>query len=210
MRTILVSLSVIILLAACKKSETNTNTLSAVTTVNNLIADTIIGITPMGQPYGVGKYTLFSIENNTIVESSDSATNKWDIGFRGTNIITNSGNSGPGNGGAFIQVGAFDDFKLISNDSTFKVDNTPTSYAVPFGSNKGWYVYNAATNLVTAIPGRILVIRTANNKFAKIEILNYYKGGITPAASASDNDKLAKQRFYTFRFQYQANGTKQF
>lgn len=210
MRTLLVSLAAIVLLAACKKSETVNNTVTAVITVNNLIADTIIGITPIGQPYGSGKYTLFSIENNTIISNIDSATTKWDIGFRGTNIITNSGNSGPGNGGAFIQVGAFDDFKTISNDSTFKVDNAPTSYAITYGSNKGWYVYNGATNLITAIPGRILVVRTANNKFAKIEILNYYKGGVTPASTASDAVKLSEQRYYTFRYQYQSNGTKQF
>ena len=33
----------------------------------------------------------------------------------------------------------------------------------------------------------------------KIEIQNYYKGGVTPDATASDNDKLTKQRYYTFR-----------
>jgi hypothetical protein len=43
-------------------------------------------------------------------------------------------------------------------------------------------------------PGRILVIRTASGKYAKIEIQNYYKGGVTPDATASDNDKLMKQR----------------
>lgn len=210
MKSLYVSLAAIIFLVACKKTEQENNTLTAVTTVNNLIADTIVGISPMGQPYGTGKYTLFSIENNTVIANSDSATTKWDIGFRGTNIIINGGNSGPGNAGAFIQVGAFDDFKTISNDSTFKVDNAPASYAITYGSNKGWYVYNGATNLITAIPGRIIVIRTANNKFAKIEILNYYKGGTTPATTASDAQKLSLQRYYTFRFQYQSNGTKQF
>ena len=53
---------------------------------------------------------------------------------------------------------------------------------------------------ILKFPGRILVIRTATGKYAKIEILNYYKGGVTPDASASDNDKLTKQRYYTFRF----------
>ncbi len=210
MKRIIVSASLVLIFTACKKTETAVSTLSAVTTVNNLIADTIIGITPIGQPYGSGKYTLFSIENNAVIANSDSATTKWDIGFRGTNIITNSGNSGPGNGGAFVQIGAFDDFKTISNDSTFSVDNAPLSYAIPYGSNKGWYVYNGATNLITAIPGRILVVKTASNKFSKIEILNYYKGGVTPAITASDADKLTKQRYYTFRFQLQTNGTKQF
>jgi hypothetical protein len=65
-------------------------------------------------------------------------------------------------------------------------------------------------NLVTAIPGRVLVIRTGTGKFAKVEILNYYRGGVTPASTASEDDKLRKQRFYTFRFAYQPNGSLKF
>lgn len=179
-------------------------------TVSDLVADTILGIAPSGQPYGAGKYTFFSLENNAVVPSSDSATNKWDIAFRGTSIITNSGNSGPGNGGGFVFTGLFDDLKTIPADSTFKTDNAPSSYAITSGSNRGWYIYNAPVNLITPIPGRVLVIRTATGKFAKVEILNYYKGGVTPAASASDDEKLKKQRFFAFRFLFQPDGSKVF
>lgn len=178
--------------------------------VSDLVADTILGIAPSGQPYGAGKYTFFSLENNAVVPSSDSATNKWDIAFRGTSVITNGGNSGPGNGGGFVFTGLFDDLKTIPADSTFKTDNAPSSYAITSGSNKGWYIYNATVNLITPIPGRVLVIRTATGKYAKVEILNYYKGGVTPAASASDDEKLKKQRFFTFRFLFQPDGSKVF
>ncbi|MDO9155766.1 MAG: hypothetical protein Q7U17_02765, partial [Sediminibacterium sp.] len=64
--------------------------------------------------------------------------------------------------------------------------------------------------LVTPIPGRVLVVRTASGKYAKVEILNYYKGGTTPATTASDAIKLTTQRYYTFRFSFQPNGTKTF
>ena len=40
--------------------------------------------------------------------------------------------------------------------------------------------------------------------------LNYYKGGVTPDPTASNADKLTKQRFYTFRYAYQPNGSKTF
>jgi hypothetical protein len=179
-------------------------------TVSDLVADTILGIAPSGQPYGSGKYTFFSLENNTVVPSSDSATNKWDIGFRGTSIITNSGNSGPALGGGFVFTGLFDDLKTVPADSVFKTDNAPSAYAITSGSNKGWYVYNGPVNLITPIPGRVLVIRTATGKYAKVEILNYYLGGVTPAASTTDDEKLKKQRYYTFRFLFQPNGTKTF
>ncbi len=178
--------------------------------VSDLPADTIIGIGTDGQPYGSGKFTLYSLEQNKIIANTDSASTMWDIGFRGTTIITNSGNSGPGNGGAFIYIGLFSDLNTIPSDSTFRIDNAPTSYAIPTGSGNGWYIYDGADFLINPIPGRVLVIRTASGKYAKIEIINYYKGGVTPPASASDEEKISKQRYYTFRYIYQADGSKTF
>lgn len=213
MRKIFLVLAVIIsgvFFVSCKKENVKATVVLQTKTVSELPGDPIIGLTAQGQPYGSGKFTLYSLETNKIIDNSDSVSSKWDIGFRGTTIITNNGTSGPGNGGAFIYVGIFTDLKQISADSIFRTDNAPTSYAIKTGSGKGWYSYNGATQLITPIPGRVLVIRTANGKFAKLEILNYYKGGVTPDASASDNDKLTKQRYYTFRFTYQANGNKQF
>lgn len=206
---------------ACTKDEapaidtTNNGTFKvftqgSVTTVQNLQADTIIGLSPIGQPYGAGKYTFFSLADGALVANSDSATSKWDIGFRGTTIITNGGNSGPGAGGAFVQVGLFSDITAVSNDSTFRTDAAPSSYAITTGSNRGWYVYDGPNNLITPIPGRVLMIRTATGKYAKLEINNYYKGGVTPATTASDNIKLTEQRYFTFRYTYQPNGTKNF
>jgi hypothetical protein len=63
---------------------------------------------------------------------------------------------------------------------------------------------------LTPIPGRVLVIKTAKGKYAIVEILNYYKGGVTPAVSASDDIKLKTQRFYTFRYAYQSDGSMNF
>lgn len=213
MKTNLIALTIIssaILLASCDKDEVPAPVTLQTKTVTSLHADTIIGMSSIGQPYGSGKYTLYSLESNKVIDNADSATTKWDVGFRGTTIITNGGNSGPGAGGAFIYTGTFGDLSQISADSTFRTDNAPTSYAIKTGSGNGWYSYNGATNLITPVPGRILVIRTATGKYAKIEIQNYYKGGVTPDATASDNDKLMKQRYYTFRYSYQSDGTKKF
>ena len=183
-------------------------------TVQNLIADTIIGITPGvppagGIPYGAGKFTFYSLETNSIIPSTDSATNRWDLGFRGTTIITNSGSSGPGQGGAFVWTGLFADLKSIPADSTFRVDAAP-NFAIPVGSGRAWYTYSQAEQLVRPIPGKILVIRTSSGKFAKVEILNYYKGGVTPAVTEPDSVKYKLQRHYTFRYTFQPNGSRDF
>jgi len=208
-----------VFLSSCKKESqpidtTNNGTYKVfttgnITTVQNLAADTIIGLAPSGQPFGAGKFTFFSIENKTLVSNADSATTKWDLGFRGTSIIVNSGTSGPGSGGAFVWNGTFENLLEIPVDSVFRTDNA-SSLAIPSGSGKGWYNYNGPVNLLTPLPGKVLVIKTANGKYAKMEILNYYKGGQTPSSTASDDIKLREQRYYTFRFEFQPNGTKKF
>lgn len=180
-----------------------------VTTVQNLTADTIIGVSSMGQPYGSGRFSFFSLENKVKVPNSDSATQNWDIALRGTTILTNGGTSGPGSGGAFVWVGAFNDLTSIPADSAFKTDNAP-SYAITTGSGKGWYNYDGPTNLITPLPGRILVIRTAKGRYAKVEILNYYKKGQTPAATDADDVKIKNQRHYLLRYTYQSDGSKNF
>ena len=211
----------ILVFTACKKDDATitidkTNdgsfkvfTEGKVTTVQNLIADTIVGFLPSGQPVGANKFTFFSIENGRLVPSSDSATTNWDVAFKGTTILTNAGTSGPGAGGAFVQIGTFDALTTISADSTFRTDAAPV-YAITTGSGKGWYNYDGANNLITPLPGRVLVIRTASGKYAKLEITNYYKKGVTPSASASEDEKLHNQRYYGFRYTFQANGTKNF
>ena len=203
-------LAAVVFFQSCTKDEVSEPQVTLIQKiVKDVPADTIVGLSGIGQPVGVGKYTFYSFENNAIVPNSDSNSTKWDIGVRGSTIITNGGTSGPGNGGAFVYVGTFDDLTSVPADSTFKVDAAP-NFAITTGSNKGWYLYTPQTNLLTPLPGRVLVFRTATGKYAKVEILNYYKGGTTPAATDPDAVKIYTQRFYTFKFAYQADGTKNF
>ena len=197
-------------IVACTKSDNTTVLPVTAVTVKDIPADTVVGLSAQGAPITNGVYTYYSLEKNAIVPAADSATTKWDIAFMATKIITNGGTSGNGLGGAFIYTGLFDALTTVPTDSVFKTDNAPSSYAITYGSGKGWYNYDGLTNIITPLAGRVLVIRTASGKYAKMEITSYYKGGITLPATASDADKLTKQRYYTFRYAYQPNGTKTF
>ncbi len=197
-------------IAACSKSTSTVVLPIAALSVKDIPADTVVGLSAQGAPITNGKYTFYSLEKNAIVPNTDSASTKWDIAFMATRIIINGGTSGAGQGGAFVYTGLFDDLKIIPADSVFKTDNAPTSYAITAGSGKGWYTYDGLNNLITPLAGRVLVIRTASGKYVKMEITSYYKGGATLPASASDMEKLTKQRYYSFRFAYQPNGTKMF
>ena len=207
-----ISAAAILIFAACSKDENGGTGIQPLTvrTAKDIIADTIIGFSSTGQPVGTGKFTFYSLENNAIVPSADSNSGKWDLAFRGTTILTNSGASGPGNGGALVYVGTFGELGSVPADSVFRTDLSPSNLAIPLGSNRGWYIYNPTANLITPIPGRVIVVRTAAGKYAKLEILNYYKGGVTPDASAPDIVKLREQRYYTFRYVWQPNGTNRF
>ncbi|HEX5154760.1 MAG TPA: HmuY family protein [Parafilimonas sp.] len=178
---------------SCKKDDnTKPETPLQTTPVKNIEADPALNN---------NHFVFYSLETNQQIDYTDSATTKWDVGFRSTTIIVNGGNSGPGNGGAFVQTGAtFPDYTTVAADSAFKTDAAP-AYAIPTGSGNGWYNYNFETNIISPIPGRLLVIRTANGKYAKVEILSYYKDA--PASPTSDD----APRYYSFQFIYQPDGT---
>ena len=211
MSKIAMGLGLCIALVACSKEEgTEVVVPVSAITVKDLPADTVTGLGADGRPQYAGSITYYSLVDNKVIASTDAASTKWDIAFSSLKILINGGTSGPGIGGGFVQIGSFDALKTIPADSTFAVDNSNASkFAIPQNSS-GWYIYNGLTNLVTPAAGRVLVIRTATGKFAKIEILNYYKGGVTPDPTASNADKLTKQRYYTFRYAYQPNGSKTF
>src|SRR5690349_4398674 len=58
------------------------------------------------------KYTLYSFSDGAVVANADSASAKWDIGFRGTTIILNGGASGPGAASGQIVAGIFEEIVL--------------------------------------------------------------------------------------------------
>jgi hypothetical protein len=156
----------------------------------------------MGQPVG-GVFTKFSFSQNAIV-TNDS----WDIAFRGTTIVVNGGSAigitdeptRTGNGAVSILSNTLSGVIAVPNASTFKQDGAST-YAIPTGSGAGWFNYDGATNLVTPIAGKIFVIKTHDGKYAKMEIISYYKDApVNPNASSLS-------RYYTFKYVYQSSGT---
>lgn len=156
-------------------------------------------------------YTLFSFNDNAIVQNSDSSSTKWDIGFRGTTIILNGGTSGPGQAQGQIVAGVFDE--LTEALEAGYLSDTQNEKAI-LGSN-GWYNYTGTTSVpnhaILPIAGKILLLKTANGKYAKIEIISYYQGNpdsTTPAFA--DLATRPASRYFTFRFIYQPDGSRNF
>ncbi|MFD0796963.1 IPT/TIG domain-containing protein [Maribacter chungangensis] len=154
-----------------------------------------------GQPVG-GPFTKFSFETGAVTDSDT----EWDIAFRGTTIAVNGGTvtgtaeepARTGNAAAAIVDGIFAD--VLSVEGMTFAQDADTAFAIPTGSDNGWYNYNFMTNLVVPIPGKILVFRTHDDKVAKVEILSYYKD-----APANPDGFADESRFYTFNYVYNPN-----
>jgi hypothetical protein len=195
---IILPLSLLVLTNACKKdddenTDPNAKTLE-IKTYTNLDA------TASGSQGQIGgHYTLFSFSTGNTVSITDSATTKWDIGFRSTSVIINGGTSGPGNAGVIIKSSVFDDIKEA--DASGYIQDNGAVLAIPTGSGNGWYNYDGATNIISPIAGKVFVVRTADNKYAKFEIISYYKD------APAQPDANSVSRYYTFRYVYQPNGT---
>ena len=156
----------------------------------------------MGQPIS-GPFTKFDFDTGM---ETDSETD-WDIAFRATDIIVNGGSSmgtideptRNGDGGAYIAMGTMADVTEV--DVSIFAQDSENGYAIMSGSGNGWYTYTGPpTFLVTPTAGRILVFKTADGKFAKVEILSYYQGAPDSPDAFTD-----QSRYYTFNYVYQPN-----
>ncbi len=208
-------------LSACDSADPVATPLPA-RTASDVVADPATRDPNTGATIATGRYTLYSLRDNRVVLSydnpvrTDSATTSWDLGFRGTSIIVNGGTSGPGQGAATVAVGLFDAFTAVPDSVTLRVDgaaasvcpgtNTPggmvpgTPRAICTGSNNGWYNYNQPQNLIAPIPGRTILVRTADGRgYAKVQIQSYYLGApATPVTLGGPGD--TPDRRYTFRY----------
>ncbi len=169
----------------------------------------------MGPPPRIGEtneFTLFSFASGAIVSTSEIGTSNWDIGFRHSEIIFNSGTSGPGTVMAQVVQGIFDELNEApeagyqsDNDPTFVVASSPLPPGAP-AANFWWQNGGSGSStIVSPIAGQVIVVKTSQNRYAKMEILSYYKG-----APATPNNMTDLDRHYTFRYVYQPNDTRVF
>jgi len=155
-----------------------------------------------GQPV-YGEFIKFNFATGQTTTSDTD----WDIALRGTIILINGGEktgiddepNRTGNGSAYIANGTMS--SVTSVDTSRLREDAVNAQAIPTGSGTGWYMYaGAPTHLITPIAGKILVFKTHDGKYAKMEILSYYKDAPANPDAFEDFDK-----YYTFNYVYQPN-----
>jgi len=199
---------IILLFASCEKSSNN----------DIIIDEDVITFVELNaSQYDVnildslvtGKFEKFSFsEGDTVTHEN------WDVAFSGTTIIVNGGasyNVGQpervGNAAVYIATGIMSDIRTVDL-TKLEQDNVSgpaiiDDLGVP-PPGEGWASYDMDAHILSPTPGRILVFRTHDNKYAKMEILYFYD---TPNPIPSEGDFGG---FYTFNYVYQSDGGTNF
>jgi len=187
-----------LLFASCDKDDdpvADTNTLKVVT-----IEDLNSGatITDPRQADSV----CFSLEKGEAVAASSA---DWDIKFKSTTIIFGNGASGQVVEGLLSSYEAAPESGYVASiGGSDRADNP--SYYTYTGQN------TEPLHAVLMKPGRLIIVKTGKGKYAKIEMINYYKGNPktdTPDFADYENKRPA-DKHYTFKYVLQADGTNKF
>ncbi len=135
-------------------------------------------------------YVYYSLRENRPVETEDGA---WDIAFQNTNIRVN---------GSVQLVETPFEAVVTAPEDGYQRDEAARA-AIPGGSGNGWYLYDSGSHKIMPIPGRTLILKTAAETYAKLEILSYYFMDLP-----SGSDEGGDPRYYTFRFAHQTDGSR--
>lgn len=224
----LAAVAITVFIGACDSASTEPEPVPLETQLaEDVPADPASGRDPeTGRSISNNLFTLYDLDANQIVLSSlvtdsaqrraDSTGTAWDIGFRGTTIIFNGGESGPGEASAQILAQLFDEVvEAPAGGYTTDGENTAcpqvqtpagpvpgSKLAICTGSGNGWYNYNPDQLLISPIPGRTIVMKTATGNYASLRILGYYQGNPNPP------DPNKPSRYYTFEFIVQPDGSR--
>jgi len=159
-----------------------------------------------------GNFVRFSFSEGGIVTNEN-----WDVAFRGTTLIVNGGGKAnidqpdrTGNVAVYIATGSMSEINSVDTSRLLQ-DNSSGSAILnnimidDLGvSGEGWASYSFSTHLFSPRAGRILVFRTHDNKYAKMEIIYFYDS-LNPDTGNGDIGG-----YYTFNYVYQSDGTINF
>ncbi|MDO6813858.1 HmuY family protein [Tenacibaculum soleae] len=154
-----------------------------------------------------GEFVKFSFKSGTIVTNDN-----WDIAFRGTTILVNGGEptgktqepNRTGNAALTIVEGKFSEIKKVPSAAVFKQD-AADALALPKST---WYTYDRSDHSIDPATGKVLIIKTNDGHYAKMEIISYYKD--MDSSNSADPANSGAQ-YYTFNYVYNVNsGDKNF
>ena len=155
------------------------------------IGDSLVGPTTQTlDASSSDQWTYFDFSRNAAVTNPGPLD--WDIAVRRFYIIANGGPGFPGQAGlADLGAISFDSLRVLP-DSAFQV--TAKDSVNP--AIRRWYDYGFSSHILRS-KNHVYAVRTADGKYAKLQVVSYYCGEATPGC-------------FTIRYAYQGNGTRSF
>jgi len=144
----------------------------------------------------------FSLEKGQAVAASSA---DWDIKFKSTTITFGNGASGQ------VVEGVLSSYETAPE----------SGYVASIGGsdregNPSYYTYTGQNTVplhaILMKPGRLIIVKTGKGKYAKIEMISYYKGNPkTDTPEFADYEKTRPaDKHYTFKYVLQPNGSNTF
>ncbi len=134
------------------------------------------------------RWTYFSFRVGAVTEDAGTS---WDLAFRRYQILANGGPGFHG-GGGIVDLGPvrFDDVRTLPTTGYQPNEGAvdPRNPAIA-----GWYHYGFFSHVLSPKP-HVWAIRTADRRYAKVEIVSYYCPRSQPGC-------------VTFRYAYQGDGS---
>ncbi len=126
-------------------------------------------------------WTYVDLRRGEVVAETASTTAGWDVAFSRTRVRTNSGTSGPGQGGA-VDAGVVD-FDAVREAPTagYQADEMVSQGRpgeTPYSGNDvlgAWFDYDPSTNTVTP-RATVFSVRLADGTYAKLRFDDYDDG----------------------------------
>jgi len=132
-------------------------------------------------------WRFFDFSRGSVVEAPGEE--EWDIAFRRFQIIANGGRGMEGQAGATsLEDMTFESVSSVPETGYVMAERNDSVNAVL----EDWYNYSFTSLLLEPKP-IVYAIRTADGRYAKLEILGYYCVGVLPGCT-------------TFRYVYQGGG----
>ena len=132
-------------------------------------------------------WRFFDFSRGSVVEAPGEE--EWDIAFRRFQIIANGGRGMEGQAGATsLEDMTVESVSSVPETGYVMAERNDSVNAVL----EDWYNYSFTSHLLEPKP-IVYAIRTADGRYAKLEILGYYCVGVLPGCT-------------TFRYVYQGGG----
>lgn len=141
-------------------------------------------------------WVYFDFSKGAVLNKVDRSSVDWDIGFRRGKIMSNSGESNTaGKGGIFVIKDVEFESVAETPESEYVIDIRKNAIETENPAADKWYIYNYMTHQLKPRKN-VYIIRTADGKYAKMQIINYYCEGVAGC--------------YTIKYVYQGNGSRSF